>query len=423
LKLSKQIRLGFALMLLLMMIIGGLFVFNIYKLNEAALNLKGRYSTLYKLFSNPGNKLQSEPGFGKEIVDRAVTLVDEQKNNNYRYLLVIVSVAIIFGGFITVLFPSRITKPIERLISATKTVKKGDYSYRIQNPGKADEICVLAGSFNEMLQTIDDTHRSNLELLHQTQKFNETLNEKVEEATRSIVEHQNELVRAYFGTLEAMILALDLRENETGYHSYRVTEYAVYLGKQANLSDEDLSVMAKGALLHDIGKIGVPDSILLKPGKLTEDEWTLMKKHPELGYKLIKNIDFLEQSAMIVYTHHERYDGQGYPAGLMKDDIPLGARIFSVADALDAMTSKRSYRDALPFEEAVRRITEASGSQFDPAVVDAFLEIPIDHWKNIRNRIAHSGSDYLKHLVQKLNGYQAKNGAGNGSGNGHSLYM
>ncbi|HVY55982.1 MAG TPA: HD domain-containing phosphohydrolase [Thermodesulfobacteriota bacterium] len=421
-KLSKQIRLGFALMLLLMMIIGGLFVFNVYKLNEAALNLQGRYSTLYKLFSNSDNEIQSEPGFGKEIVDRAVTLVDEQLKYNYTYMLIIVSVSIVFGGIITILFPSRITKPIERLISATKTVKKGDYSYRIENAGKADEICILAGSFNEMLQTIDDTHRSNLDLLYQTQKFNETLNEKVEEATESIREHQNELVRAYFGTLEAMILALDLRENETGYHSYRVTEYAVRLGKHANLSDEELSVMAKGALLHDIGKIGVPDSILLKPGKLTDDEWKLMKKHPELGYKLLKNIDFLEESAEIVHTHHERYDGQGYPAGMSRDEIPLGARIFSVVDALDAMTSKRSYRDALPFEEATRRITEASGSQFDPRVVDIFLEIPIDEWKNIRSRIADSGSDYLKQLVQKLNGYQAKNGAGNGSGNGHSMY-
>jgi putative nucleotidyltransferase with HDIG domain len=236
--------------------------------------------------------------------------VDEQMKYNYTYTLIIVGVAIVFGGIITILFPSRITKPIERLIAATKKVKKGDYSYRIDNPEKSDEICILAGSFNEMLQTIDDTHRSNLDLLRQTQEFNETLSEKVEEATRAIREQQNELVRAYFGTLEAMILALDLRENETGYHSYRVTEYAVYLGKHANLTDEELSVMAKGALLHDIGKIGIPDSILLKPGKLTDDEWVLMKKHPEFGYNLLRNIDFLEESAVIVHTHHERYDGR-----------------------------------------------------------------------------------------------------------------
>jgi putative nucleotidyltransferase with HDIG domain len=216
-----------------------------------------------------------------------------------------------------------------------------------------------------------------------------------------------------------MILALDLRENETGYHSYRVTEYAVHLGKHARLTDEELSVMAKGALLHDIGKIGIPDHILLKPDKLTDEEWKLMKKHPEFGYKLLRNIDFLEESAAIVHTHHERYDGLGYPAGLMKDDIPLGSRIFSVADALDAMTSKRSYRDALPFEDAVRRITEASGSQFDPRVVDIFADIPIDDWKGIRRRIADSGSDYLKQLVHQLNRY---NGHEAEIGNGHNMY-
>lgn len=422
-KLSKQIRLGFSLMLLLMMIIGGLFVFNVYKLNEAALNLQGRYSTLYKLFGKPDGEIHTEPGFGKEIVDRAVTLIDEQLKYNYTYMLVILSVSLVFGGIITILFPSKISKPIERLIKATKKVKKGDYSYRIENTGQADEICILADSFNEMLHTIDDTHRSNLDLLHQTQKFNETLNEKVDEATRAIREQQNELVRAYLGTLEAMILALDLRENETSYHSYRVTEYAVYLGKRANLTDEELSVIAKGALLHDIGKIGIPDNILLKPGKLTDDEWVLMKKHPEYGYKLLRNIDFLEESAAIVHTHHERYDGRGYPSGLTKDEIPLGARIFSVADALDAMTSGRSYRQAIPFEDAVLRILEASGTQFDPMVIDVFVDVPVDEWKNIRRRIADLGSGYLKHLMHQLDGYQTGPAAGNGNGKGNGMSL
>jgi len=311
LKLSKQIRLGFGLMLILMLIIGGLFIFNVYKLNEAASNLEGRYSTLYKLFSNPDSQIQSDPGFGKEIVDRAVALVDEQLKYNYTYVLIIVGVSIVFAGIIAILFPAKITKPIERLINATKTVKKGDYSYRIKSVGEADEISILAGSFNDMLQNIEETHTSNIELLEQTKRFNETLNEKVQEATQAIREQQNELVRAYSGTLEAMILALDLREQETGYHSYRVTEYAVNLGKHAKLTDEELSVIAKGALLHDIGKIGIPDHILLKPDKLTDEEWELMRKHAEYGYKLLKNIDFLEESATIVHTHHERYDGQG----------------------------------------------------------------------------------------------------------------
>lgn len=183
-------------MLILMIIIGGLFVYNVYRLNDAASNIEGRYSTLYKLFSNPDNTIEPDPGIGKEIVDRAVALVDEQLKYNYTYVFIIVGVSLLFAGMITILFPAKITRPIERLINATKTVKKGDYSYRIKSTGEADEISALAGSFNEMLQNIEDTHKSNLELLEQTKRFNETLREKVDEATSAIREQQNELIRS-----------------------------------------------------------------------------------------------------------------------------------------------------------------------------------------------------------------------------------
>jgi signal transduction histidine kinase len=198
LKLSKQIRLGFGLMLVLMIIIGGLFIYNVYRLNEAASNLEGRYSTLYKLFSNPdpNAEVQADPGFGKEIVDRAVTLVDEQLKYNYTYVFIIVGVSLVFGGIIAIFFPSKITKQIERLITATNTVKKGDYSYRIKSVEEADEISLLAGTFNEMVQNIEDTHRSNLELIDQTKKFNQTLREKVQEATQAVRDQQNELLKA-----------------------------------------------------------------------------------------------------------------------------------------------------------------------------------------------------------------------------------
>ncbi len=195
-KLSKQIRLGFGLMLILMIVIGGLFVYNVYRLNEAASNIEGRYSTLSKLFSNPENQVEPDRGFGKEIVDRAVTLVDEQLKYNYTYVSIIVGVSLVFAGIISILFPAKITRPIERLINATKTVKKGDYSYRIKSVGGADEISALAGSFNEMLQNIEDTHRNNVELLEQTKKFNETLKERVDEATHAIREQQNGLIKA-----------------------------------------------------------------------------------------------------------------------------------------------------------------------------------------------------------------------------------
>ena len=223
---------------------------------------------------------------------------------------------------------------------------------------------------------------------------------------KKVMDQTQELVKSYSGTLEAMILALDLREHETGHHSYRVTAYAINLGKHMKLSEEELSIMAKGALLHDIGKIGVPDQILLKPDKLTDEEWEMMRKHPQFGYDLLKKIDFLENSAKIVLTHHERYDGQGYPSGLAGEDIPLGSRIFSVVDALDAMTSQRTYRRAMPFEEAARRIEEASGTQFDPKVVEAFMRVPIDEWLSIKKRVAGANSEYLQQFMYELSKYK-----------------
>jgi len=223
---------------------------------------------------------------------------------------------------------------------------------------------------------------------------------------KKVMDQTQELVKSYSGTLEAMIQALDLREHETGYHSYRVTAYAINLGKHLNLSEEEISIMAKGALLHDIGKIGVPDEILLKPDKLTDEEWEIMRKHPGFGYELLAKIEFLEKSAEIVHTHHERYDGTGYPTGLAGEDIPLGSRIFSVVDALDAMTSKRTYRDAMSFEEAVKRIADASGTQFDPHVVEVFLQIPIEEWMSIRTRVASASSGYLQELMFELSKYK-----------------
>ena len=194
--LSTQIRLGFALMLTLMLIAGGLSLYNAHKLNEAAENLEGRYSTLYKLFTSPSSDLDSEAGFGKEMVEQAVTIVGEQVKYIFTFLLGIVGAALLFGGMIAVLFPWKITRPVERLVRATQTVKKGDYSYRITGLEGTGEISTLAGSFNDMLRNIEDTHNSNLELLEQTKRFNETLREKIDEATLAIREQQNELIRA-----------------------------------------------------------------------------------------------------------------------------------------------------------------------------------------------------------------------------------
>lgn len=237
------------------------------------------------------------------------------------------------------------------------------------------------------------------QLIKENKDYQINLEKKVENQTQ-------ELVKLYSGTLQAMILALDLRESETGYHSYRVTEYALTLGRHMNLTESELSMLAKGALLHDIGKIGVPDSILLKPGKLTEEEWEIMRKHAELGYTMLKKIEFLEESAVIVYSHHEHFDGSGYPKGLSGTDIPLGARIFSIVDAFDAMTSKRAYRDEMAFDKAVERIKEASGSQFDPQIVEVFMKIDLSVWEDIKENIDESGSNFLKGLLFELSKYK-----------------
>jgi response regulator RpfG family c-di-GMP phosphodiesterase len=175
--------------------------------------------------------------------------------------------------------------------------------------------------------------------------------------------------------LNALIAALDYRDTETQWHSRRVALFSRMLGAQLGLDQRELQNIELGALLHDIGKIGISDTILLKPGKLTEEEWVQMRQHPRLGHQLLEGIDFLSEARVTVLHHHERWDGQGYPDGLARHDINLGARVFAVCDTLDAITSDRPYRKARPLQVAVEEIQRCSGSQFDPRVVDAFMQV------------------------------------------------
>jgi len=177
-------------------------------------------------------------------------------------------------------------------------------------------------------------------------------------------------------TLEALVRALDAREHETGCHSARVQAYAVTLAKRLGFEGDRLANLARGALLHDIGKIGVSDQILLKKGKLTEDEWAQIKKHPLIGYEIVKGVSFLGGASALIISHHERFDGAGYPSGLKGESVPLEARLFAVIDTYDAMTSDRPYRKALTSVIARKEIVRCSGSQFDPRIVESFLEIP-----------------------------------------------
>ena len=192
------------------------------------------------------------------------------------------------------------------------------------------------------------------------------------------------LQSTYRQTLEALARTVDQRDGMTGGHSLRVADYSRVLGTRI-LGNEGrlLQVVEYGALLHDIGKIAVPDAILRKNGPLTDEEWLVMRRHPELGYEILYGIAFLTDSLPIVLHHHERYDGDGYPAGLKGDAIPIGARIFAIADAFDAMTSDRHYRRALPLDQTVEELKRHSGTQFDPAVVDV-LEDVAEHLLAIR---------------------------------------
>lgn len=194
----------------------------------------------------------------------------------------------------------------------------------------------------------------------------------------------NPIELTYDETLEALGAALDLRDTETPGHSRRVTRYSRQIARAQGCSNEDLEQIARGSWLHDVGKMAIPDAILFKPGRLSEEETAVMQTHARIGYDLVCRIAFLAPAAEIILTHHERYDGAGYPQGLVRDEIPLGARIFAVADALDALTSDRPYRRALPLARARREIEQESGRQFDPQVVRAFLAIPEDVWEKIR---------------------------------------
>jgi HD-GYP domain-containing protein (c-di-GMP phosphodiesterase class II) len=201
------------------------------------------------------------------------------------------------------------------------------------------------------------------------------LNEQTLEQAASLSAALTELEKSYQETLAALSAALDARDRETEGHSQRVTKWAVAIGRQLELSPGQLTSLERGALLHDVGKIGISDNILRKAGPLTSHERAIMNQHPRLGFEMLKGIPFLKNALPVVLHHQEMYDGSGYPAGLRGQEIPLGARIFAVADTYDAMTSTRPYRDALSHQEALDEIIAHAGTQFDPYVVQAFIEL------------------------------------------------
>jgi len=205
--------------------------------------------------------------------------------------------------------------------------------------------------------------------------------------TEQLRQTMADLERSYDITLEALGDALDLKDSETEGHSKRVTAFTIAIARAMGLSSERIRVIARGAFLHDIGKMAIPDAILRKPGPLSEEERSIMREHCFRGYQMLRKIPFLSEAAEIVYSHQERYDGTGYPRGLRGDEIPLGSRIFGVADTLDAITSDRPYRPAQSIRAARDEISRFSGTQFDPDVVRTFQAMPDSIWQDLRREI------------------------------------
>lgn len=262
----------------------------------------------------------------------------------------------------------------EDVAMAVDAMKAGALDY-VQKPFDLDEVEALLraalGKREEQLR--EASHVRDLERMVQDQSV---------ELRRLL----GDLHVASEVTMEALVTALDARERETYAHSRRVGEYAVHLAQTMGVSGPELETVRRGATLHDIGKIGISDSILLKPGALTDSEWAQMRRHPQIGYWILNGIAPFQDAADIVLSHHERYDGRGYPRHLHGAGIPLGARIFSVVDSLDAITEDRPYQKGRSYEEARQEIARNAGTQFDPKVVDRFLQVPAHVWREIRDR-------------------------------------
>jgi putative nucleotidyltransferase with HDIG domain len=258
---------------------------------------------------------------------------------------------------------------------ALAAIRNGAYDYLLK-PFEREQLLVMVRRAleNRNLKIENHNYQMNLEAL-------------VDARTEQLRQAMANLERSYDITLEALGDALDLKDAETVGHSKRVTAYTIKIASACLVPEDKVRVIARGAFLHDIGKMAIPDAILSKPASLTPAESLIVREHCMHGYQILRKIPFLQEAAEIVYTHQERYDGTGYPRGLKGEEIPLGARIFAIADTLDAITSDRPYRSAQTLEAARAEIQKWSGRQFDPQIVKVFLEIPNQVWVELRQEI------------------------------------
>jgi response regulator RpfG family c-di-GMP phosphodiesterase len=224
------------------------------------------------------------------------------------------------------------------------------------------------------------------ELIVAKRRYENQLEELVEQRTHELDQALDSVENAYRATLRALTAALETRDAETHGHSERVVTFSLRLGHEYGLTGPQMKSLEFGSLLHDIGKIGVPDAILRKPAKLTDVEWERMREHPLHGQQILRGIEFLEGAARVVAQHHEKWDGSGYPLGLKGEEIDICARIFAVADAFDAITSDRVYRQGRPYQAAAQELDEWADRQFDPQVVEAFHRVPPEDWEELRQK-------------------------------------
>jgi putative nucleotidyltransferase with HDIG domain len=297
--------------------------------------LDNRYRELISVF-----ELRGKDDYGLLGVAFPTSFLEDTNRKTrvqvFTYTSVLLFLTIITGIYISHL----ITEPLQSLKFAALQVSAGDLDVNVEPIGE-DEIAILSRSFNEMIHNL-----------------------KLSKA---------ELLEAYDKSLEGWAKALELRDKETEGHTRRVTDLTVAMAKRMGISGDQLENIRRGALLHDIGKVGVPDQILHKSGKLDDDEFEIIKQHPQFAYEMLSDISFLRDAIEIPYCHHEKWDGSGYPRGLRQTEIPIAARIFAVVDVWDAITTDRIYRDAMTMEESVNIIKNGRGSHFDPEVVDIFL--------------------------------------------------
>ncbi len=271
--------------------------------------------------------------------------------------------------------PSIMVTAVHDISVALGAIRNGAYDYLLK-PFEREQLLAMVRRALEhrRLRMENQVYQANLESL-------------VAARTEQLRQTMSDLERSYDITLEALGDALDLKDAETEGHSKRVTAFTIAMARAMGMSAERIRVIARGAFLHDIGKMAIPDAILRKPGALNESETMIMREHCFRGYQMLRKIPFLSEASEIVYSHQEHFNGSGYPRGLKGEEIPLGARLFAVADTLDAITSDRPYRAAQTIAAAREEIKRHSGTQFDPQVVDIFLKMPDSIWDDLRREI------------------------------------